>query len=148
MTYRDPVPPTCPRCNLALDPGGRGTLKCPECAGAFASDDVLREMLAELAEVLAHPPELVYGPYAKPAALTCPRCIALMQPAELFTIPVDRCAAHGTWFDHEELGSALERALLVAEPVKESLSGAREAALVGGITLAEIAGIAWLIFLL
>jgi len=148
MTYRDQAPATCPRCNVALDPGERGTLKCPECAGAFATDDIVREMLAELAGVLKHPPELVYGPHAKPGLLTCPRCVALMQSAELFTIAVDRCAVHGTWFDHEELGSALERALLVAEPVKEGMGSAKEAALVGGITLAEIAGIAWLIFLL
>lgn len=37
----------------------------------------------------------------------CPRCDVAMIPCTLAAIPIDRCDAHGLWFDHDELARVL-----------------------------------------
>lgn len=105
---------TCPRCGRGLDPSGR-RLYCGACSGALVTEDELRELIATMAAGSADGPA---GP--RPLALelppgpdeplrTCPRCPARMTKHLFYGMLVDRCEAHGIWFDDQELQAALER---------------------------------------
>jgi Zn-finger nucleic acid-binding protein len=103
---------TCPSCGRGLDASGR-RFYCGTCAGALVTEDELREMIADMAAGAPDGP-----PGARPLALepadygvtrTCPRCPAAMSKHMFYGMHVDRCEAHGIWFDDQELQGALER---------------------------------------
>ena len=110
MTFRDDQP-MCPFCDdRALSPQAdyETRLRCDGCKGVFVP-------AAEVEDMILH---LMQEPWALDAHLTvtgegartCPRCAAKMQPVRLFSIPLDRCALHGIWFDATELAMVLESA--------------------------------------
>lgn len=87
---------SCPRCNLPLSTFAPST--CKECGGSWASS-------AEVAGNTA--PHTKSGAWTARGAskLECPTCTTAMQ--EVVHGPtntiVDRCKAHGVWFDVNEM---------------------------------------------
>ena len=59
------------------------------------------EMAGDAGDLEARPRTDGHGP--RP----CPRCHQAMERLEILVVPVDRCAAHGWWFDIHELETAL-----------------------------------------
>ncbi len=55
------------------------------------------------------PRPLVWSDDPARAQLPCAACGNAMQALVLFSVPVDRCRAHGVWFDGDELALVLER---------------------------------------
>jgi Zn-finger nucleic acid-binding protein len=106
--------PVCP--NSALRLGG-DLWTCDVCAGAFVENGVVETKMTELAG----------GPWALPApsgragARACPVCSETLAEDSLESVEVDRCAAHGVWFDAHELAAALAHASGVLEPKKSWL---------------------------
>jgi Zn-finger nucleic acid-binding protein len=111
--YRD-AHRTCPRCNAALREF-HDRLICDTCGGVMLSTDDLRAAIADLTGL---EPMLSYRSEA-PGERLCPHCARPMTTAKLTlelegTRPVkpktelDRCAAHGLWFDDTELALVLE----------------------------------------
>lgn len=98
MTYRDDRA-WCPRCQRALvhQPGGGATrLWCEHCrAGLIPNDEVERLLELEL-------------PVGEPGDRQCPRCPAKLSRFTLFDTPLDRCIAHGVWFDPGEFPHVLD----------------------------------------
>jgi Zn-finger nucleic acid-binding protein len=90
---------------------------CPWCRGLWFDAGEL----ALLAEKLARPLRVPEGAL-QPAATAekprpCPRCDRAMDKVFVGTSPrvlLDRCAGHGLWFDHGELGSLVRQ--LAATP--------------------------------
>jgi Zn-finger nucleic acid-binding protein len=112
----DPFGPTesmCPRCQVPLFEGRRAESKlrgCGHCGGVWldvaAAQAVVsgaaRDLTALAAQAAAHStvsPDVNLGP------LPCPVCgLALGRVAIPGTaIEIDSCAAHGSWFDADEL---------------------------------------------
>lgn len=110
--YRTP-PGACLACSTPLDAMGR-RLVCPGCRSCLVPDaDVdaaIRAMAGDEAPGARFTLVPITGGFARPRP--CPRCAAVMAPCMLAAIPIDRCAAHGLWFDHDEL----ERVLFAAAP--------------------------------
>ena len=80
----------CPACNDAtLDRHG----SCHTCGGAWLDEDLVHERLAQ-------EPAFTGGGYGE---RHCPVCDETMDEPLIFDIPIDRCAAHGMWFDKAEL---------------------------------------------
>ena len=109
----------CPSCQIALTPAGR-TERCAKCDGAWIHEDVLVGMLQETASAVV---ELSWQPRGPASAAEAPRpcavCGEAMQPVSLGTVALDRCAAHGVWFDASELAAVLRHAKeLRAKPAK------------------------------
>jgi Zn-finger nucleic acid-binding protein len=104
---------TCPRCPLALIEVTTPRITrhtCNGCGGVWIDDDDLRRLFEELALDPAAPLgplELATGP------LRCPRCREAMAVERTLgaepTALVDVCAAHGAWFDRDELAHALHQ---------------------------------------
>jgi Zn-finger nucleic acid-binding protein len=119
--------PKCPRgCDRALGPADavmtKTRLVCQQCHGTLVTEDALAELVASMkpaadGDVKALP----FAPLAiatDDPPITCPRCATTMERLALVGIAVDRCVAHGVWFDGAELGLVLE----IAAPVPESES--------------------------
>lgn len=105
---------TCPNCGRGLDPNGR-RLVCGACAGVMVPEDELRAMVAEMlvgaAKAQDELPELPFEPVEfADRPKTCARCPARMAKHRLYGMLVDRCEAHGVWFDDTELQAALANA--------------------------------------
>lgn len=45
----------------------------------------------------------------------CPSCENMMERLQLRSVPIDRCQAHGVWFDRTELEVGLAAALMAEE---------------------------------
>jgi Zn-finger nucleic acid-binding protein len=97
--------PRCPSCDAALVRTST-RLICEHCHGALVPDAAIAELLAELAP---HDHRSVAERLAPATAPPrhCPCCAAVMEPSRLYETVVDRCAAHGTWFDAGELEDVL-----------------------------------------
>lgn len=54
-------------------------------------------------------PHFAWSVSEERSGLPCTVCQQPMEPLRLFEVPVDRCHAHGVWFDHGELGKVLHR---------------------------------------
>jgi Zn-finger nucleic acid-binding protein len=110
MPLRDEFP-TCPTCRAALTPApDERRLACGTCEGVLVTDAAV---MAAVQGVLAHhdaPETLPYEPatLAEPA-YQCPRCAAQMAKHSLYGIQIDRCDAHGVWFERQELQRVLEQ---------------------------------------
>jgi len=101
--YRDEYE-RCPRCNLELVDAGAGR-GCTQCQGVFIPEPVLREMANDMPTPAA--PVTLAWEVEQRARLKCPSCTELMEAVLLNRIPIDRCTAHGVWFDRGELGAVL-----------------------------------------
>lgn len=104
MSLRDGFAP-CPDCDGALDPRG-SRLICVACDAVLVSHVELAEMLRELQpdELRALDEQLVPS---GDGVRACPRCASLMDRVTLGTVILDRCRAHGIWFDPDELARVL-----------------------------------------
>jgi Zn-finger nucleic acid-binding protein len=104
MVYRAESRP-CPACGGALlEASLRWRVEsCAGCGGAFVEEAVLAEMMREMGAPAGPTFEArEHGPQRR-----CPGCAAPMAWVALATFPLERCAAHGIWFDKEELQQAL-----------------------------------------
>ena len=108
MIYRDHLE-QCPRCHVELVDAGSAR-RCSNCGGLWLQEDVVTEMVLEMV-----PPgmfgRLVVQPRPEPRTddLGCPECKRPMQRIAMHGIPIDRCTAHGIWFDPDELEQVLRR---------------------------------------
>lgn len=57
-------------------------------------------------ERLASSPAFTGGGYSE---RHCPVCDETMDEPLIFDVPIDRCSAHGMWFDKAELEQVIER---------------------------------------
>jgi Zn-finger nucleic acid-binding protein len=90
---------------------------CEGCHGAF----VERGALQALVEEMANQPFELAPPSGEVGTRTCPVCIAPMIVEKLGpSTTIDRCVAHGVWFDEHELQTALVE---VGIPEKTGLVG-------------------------
>lgn len=96
----------CPICQAPLVEAGR-TNRCATCDGAWVREDVLVAMLEQSASTLV---TLPWRANAEDHVRPCPECAVAMQTVALGTVALDRCAAHGIWFDAEELAALLGQA--------------------------------------
>jgi ribosomal protein S27AE len=121
MTFRDDTQ-ACASCGAVLA-HVQARLFCQACGGTMVATDELAGMLNELSPADAGPLDGRLAPAAAPVR-ACPRCGEAMTPAVLYGVSVQRCAAHGAWFDGGGLEAALvgctaaveHRAAAAAEP--------------------------------
>ncbi len=79
---------------------------CDDCDGLFVENAALEALVGEMAG----------GPWQLPPASgvpgsrRCPACEAPLSIEQIEGVTVDRCAAHGVWFDPAELEAALQHA--------------------------------------
>lgn len=136
----------CPRCKAALDATG-DRLVCKACGGILIAEPEVSKLIADMlgttlsmlgwhsSTAEPQPLKLTDRP-ADGDAPTCPRCTAAMQPRGLYGIKVDRCDAHGIWFDREEL----EQTLRAAGTAEKPRSGLGEKVFTGALVAAYVAG--------
>lgn len=79
---------------------------CEQCAGIFVENAAVTALVNEIAPSLWELP----APSGTPGPRACPVCRELLIVEELETVAIDRCGAHGVWFDPTELASMLEHA--------------------------------------
>lgn len=85
----------CPACSDAtLDRQGH----CNKCGGVWLDDEVIADRVGPLA--------FTGGGYSE---RHCPSCDEKMDEPLIFDIPIDRCPAHGMWFDRAELDEICAR---------------------------------------
>ena len=105
---------SCPRCGAGLEVNVT-RLVCGQCNGVLVPEAEVRAMIAEAMSFRAAPAgepaelSLDAPPGAEPP-LTCPSCMTQMTKHALHGITIDRCVAHGIWFDGQELQSVLSEA--------------------------------------
>jgi Zn-finger nucleic acid-binding protein len=101
----------CPRCGTPLR-RLRAASTCHGCHGRFLEEAQILEMASDM-QVPAVP--LAFLPLSprSDSPLHCPTCDKPMEPVRLASVLIDRCPAHGIWFDPDELSEAL---LLFARP--------------------------------
>lgn len=97
---------SCPACGGLLTQAGY-TERCNACDGAWVHEDALVGMLQERASSLVFLP---WQPRPEDKPRACPVCGTAMQTANLGSVALDRCAAHGVWCDCGELPSLLKEA--------------------------------------
>lgn len=86
----------CPACTDGeLDRDGN----CRACRGLWLDEELVRERLARS-------PVFTGGRYSE---RHCPACDEKMDEPLIFDVPIDRCEAHGMWFDKAELDVVIER---------------------------------------
>ena len=82
------------------------------CGAVWLSEDKLVEMAQDMkGSLVALPWQAREG-----APRGCPQCSAAMLTVSLDGVELDRCAAHGIWFDAEELQKVLQRASTFPDP--------------------------------
>lgn len=122
MVYRAPEHQIgiCPLCDRALRSGTGGGFQfgaCATCGGRWVDEGTLAEMRRQMKVGI----EAIRWEPCTTEAVTraCPRCrepMRKMQIAGLVTVaeerlvPLDRCEAHGVWFDRAELEAVLTAA--------------------------------------
>lgn len=103
MPYRDEYE-KCPRCNVELEDAG-SVRACSQCRGQWVPYDVLMEMAGEMSR--PNRPRMHAMRDEGRAALLCPGCGKAMGTWKLRKVDIDRCEAHGVWFDKDELEAVL-----------------------------------------
>jgi len=104
----------CPRCQHELRTFGE-RLVCDSCEGLMLTADDLGNAVVEITGLTP----ILHLRGEAPGTRPCPRCRVVMTTAKLSlelegekpTKPgpeLDRCAAHGLWFDESELAQVLE----------------------------------------
>jgi Zn-finger nucleic acid-binding protein len=141
---------TCPTCegHRALDPYGENTtrLVCDGCKGVFIALPELERLVAEAkkhapTDIVEATPLVLAATKKDEPLRRCPRCVTMMTKHDLHGIVVDRCEAHGLWFDHEELAQVLQKIDLASRP---PASLAQKLA-IGGLSAAMLADVAFVI---
>jgi len=117
--YR-PHPVTCPACNATLR-DYRGRLACDSCEGILMPLD---ELAAGIADLVGLEPRIEFV-HEAPGKRACPHCqqamttchIQIMLDEDLAKPPptLDRCSAHGLWFDGKELSAVFEKCMAKAK---------------------------------
>lgn len=79
---------------------------CEQCAGIFVENAAVAALVNEISPAYWELP----APSGKPGPRACPVCRELLVVEELETVAIDRCGAHGVWFDPAELATMLEHA--------------------------------------
>lgn len=109
----------CPRCSVSLFAGnahGITLLGCAICGGIFLDNEGSTQIvhahdreIARLAE-RAHFRAAARGVDIRPRDLPCPMCTTPMKRVVVReVIEIDFCAAHGTWFDRQEIVRVMPR---------------------------------------
>ncbi len=111
--YRD-VERTCPACHAALR-AFRTRLVCDSCDGIMLPFGDLAAAIHDMTSVV---PTFEWAS-EQPGTRACPACRAPMTTCKLVVHleaeverprpQLDRCDAHGLWFDHEELARVFEK---------------------------------------
>lgn len=96
----------CPACDDAKLAFAADRWVCAACRGAFVQNAALAALVQEM---INQPWELT-APTGAAGTRPCPVCTQPMLVETLEAVPIDRCAAHGLWFDQAELGAVLEHA--------------------------------------
>jgi len=127
--------PVCPVDGSALEPvpdGSRYT--CGSCKGIQIGEAAV---VAVIAEVVEDAPKTLplEPPNREEPVRTCPHCATQMTKHLLYSIQIDRCAAHGIWFDGEELQRVLEK--IGVDPIDRR--NRRGAIVAGAATIVYIA---------
>ncbi|HEY5922021.1 MAG TPA: zf-TFIIB domain-containing protein [Kofleriaceae bacterium] len=103
--YRDqPLP--CPVCKTTELKFYGDRYACAQCTGTFVQNAAFEAMAMDISHELFQLPP----PAGSPGARACPVCTEAMLADQLDGVELDRCAAHGIWFDANELSAALARA--------------------------------------
>src|SRR5690606_9452862 len=97
-------PLACPRCDVALAlvahprSGDRFVAACPQCAGVWLDAHEASKLLAPFGTA-------GLKPAAVSGAVACPQCRIAMAAVvtPVGEIEIDRCPAHGVWFDRDEM---------------------------------------------
>ena len=136
MTYRDDHA-TCPSCDAALT-ATTTRWACEQCGGALVMATSLHDMLHELdaADVRSLDARLLD---ATSPARRCPCCAQQMTAHLLHDVLVDRCPAHGVWFDHGELETVLVNA--ASRAARRRMAGGSLALSALGVTYLAFASI-------
>jgi|SRR6185436_18971982 len=103
---------SCPTCQIPLTTAGR-TERCARCDGAWIHEDVLVGMMQETASAMVFLPWMPRDAAGAPGGeqvRACAVCARPMQPVSLGAVALDRCVAHGVWFDATELAAVLKHA--------------------------------------
>ena len=79
---------------------------CAQCTGTFVQNAAFEAMAMDIANHFFELPPAT----GEPGPRACPVCSTPMLVETLDAVPIDRCGAHGIWFDGNELTVALERA--------------------------------------
>ena len=91
----------CPRCDAPLSPEGGGAWSCEACNRGFVVETVLIGRVESLAG------HRVWVDAASGKGDRCPDCAVPMTAGTLDGVVIERCVAHGVWFDRDALSAAL-----------------------------------------
>lgn len=124
MSHGGPDALPCPACGATLtgmSAAGRRLDRCGACHGVWIAEPVLAEMFAEMShgKVTEVPFDRTYE---GPSRRGCPSCAQPMPNLTIGLVAVERCAAHGVWFDHEELERTLHGAAPPPRPGVRDIS--------------------------
>ncbi len=97
----------CPSCKETALAYAGDRWPCATCAGLFVENAALEAMISDVSQ---RPWEVPPGTGA-PGERNCPVCEVAMIVEVLEAVTIDRCAAHGVWFDEDELAAALHHAI-------------------------------------
>lgn len=111
---------SCPRCPTALSRGELGF--CERCHGVWIPEPALRDRVSRMQD---RPIPVLDWELESRNPLPCVACREPMQTLALFDVPIDRCVAHGLWFDRDELSTVL---LHSRQPAVVAAAGAVAAA--------------------
>jgi Zn-finger nucleic acid-binding protein len=79
---------------------------CAQCTGTFVQNAAFEAMAMDIAKAFFQLP----APTGTVGPRGCPVCVEPMVVEQLEGVAIDRCSAHGIWFDANELTVALEHA--------------------------------------
>lgn len=92
--------PVCPRCTTTSmhrsHAHGVWVLACSTCHGLWLDRDACSSLSLALTREHAHAEAHVFD-------APCPMCRQAMERITVREIALERCEAHGVWFDHQEL---------------------------------------------
>lgn len=107
----------CPRCAHALKSVRAGSYAvdgCGHCGGVWldnrASTHLVRVLDRDLVRVADLASQAAQAPFAGGEKATCPSCKSELARVEHAGVSIDVCAAHGTWFDRDEMQEIAKRA--------------------------------------
>ena len=94
-------------CVACLNPMARsGKIERCACGGAWVPEAALIAMAEQQTGTFVN----IEWKSRKGAVRSCPQCSQGMVPVSVGSVALDRCVAHGIWFDSQELDAVLRRA--------------------------------------
>jgi Zn-finger nucleic acid-binding protein len=106
----------CPSCKETALTYAGDRWPCATCAGLFVETAALEAMVSDVAQRPWDLAESSAPGSSAPGERNCPVCETPMIVEVLEAVTIDRCAAHGVWFDEDELAAALHHAIEGEEP--------------------------------